>query len=192
MGLIKYLKLIFKSDNKEYKSLMKDRLIQWRSETTPLVIDRPTNLATARKLGYKAKPGIVLVRVRLFRGQQKRPSIRHGRRSAHLRQRLVLKKSYQVIAEQRANKNYPNLEVLNSYKAGKDGLHYWYEVIMIDPYHPVIRSDKNLSWICSGKHIGRINRGLTSAAKKSRGLGNKGQGSEKVRPSIRANNSRAK
>jgi ribosomal protein L15E len=41
---------------------------------------------------------------------------------------------------------------------------------MLDPKSPVIKKDKNLKWINSGKNRRRVHRGLTSSAKKSRGL----------------------
>ncbi|MBS3152771.1 50S ribosomal protein L15e [Candidatus Woesearchaeota archaeon] len=192
MGLYKYIKKTNKKKPKEYSELIKKRLIEWRKESTPLKIENPTNVASARRLGYKAKHGFILIRIRIERGQKQRPSIRHGRRSAHFRQRLVLKKSYQWIAEERAAKKYPNLEVLNSYKIGKDGVHFWYEVILVDPNHPEIKSDKNISWIRLNKHKGRVYRGLTSAGKKSRSLRGKGKGFEKSRPSLGAHSYRAK
>jgi len=192
MALHKYLSKLTQSNSKEYKELIKNRLIEWRKESTPLRIEHPTNLVSARRLGYKSKTGFTLVRVRLDRGQKQRPSIRHGRRSVHFRQRLVLKKNYQWIAEERAAKKYQNLEVLNSYKVGKDGLHYWYEVILVDPQHPQIKKDKSVSWITTGHHKGRVYRGLTSAGKKSRALRGKGKGYEKARPSLGANKYRAK
>jgi large subunit ribosomal protein L15e len=94
-------------------------------------------------------------------------------------------KSIQRIAEERTAKRYPNLEVLNSYYVGEDGKYKYYEVILVDPAHPVIKSDTKINWILSQK--GRVYRGLTSAGKKGRGLLNKGKGAEKVRPSRRAN-----
>ncbi|HLC58479.1 MAG TPA: 50S ribosomal protein L15e [Candidatus Nanoarchaeia archaeon] len=183
MGLIKHLKLFQRKESDALNEIIRTRLIEWRKEATPSRIEHPTNLISARRLGYKAKHGFVLVRVRLSRGQKQRPSIRHGRRSAHMRQRLVLQKSYQRIAEERVNRAYPNLEVLNSYKVGKDGLHYWYEIILVDPQSPEIKADKDISWITSGKHKNRAARGLTSAGDRSRGLKGKGKGHEKMRPS---------
>ena len=106
--------------------------------------------------------------------------------------RKVVGKNYQWIAEERANRKFPNLEVLNSYYVGEDGKYYWYEVILVDPQAPEIKADKELNWICSGKHRGRVFRGLTSAAKKSRGLRKKGKGAEKIRPSLRAHGRKAK
>src|SRR3989338_10012080 len=147
MGLYKYLDKLHKERSKAYSEIVKNRLIEWRKQSTPLKIEHPTDLISARRLGYKAKHGFILIRVRLERGQKQRPSIRHGRRSAHFRQRLVLKKSFQWIAEERAVKKYPNLEVLNSYKVGKNVIYYWYKVILVDPNHPEIKADKNISWI---------------------------------------------
>ena len=98
--------------------------------------------------------------------------------------------SYQWIAEQRASRKYTNLEVLNSYQVGKDGQHYFFEIIMIDPSMPEIKSSE-LSWICNTENRGRAFRGLTSAANKSRGLRNRSH-ELKVRPSLRAWDRRGK
>ena len=191
MGLYKHLNTLFKSENN--KENQKKRLIEWRQEPFIVRIDKPTNLARARSLGYKAKQGVVLARIRISRGGRKRPSIRHGRRSAHFGQRLALGRNYQWVAEGRANKEFPNLEVLNSYQTGKDGKHYWFEVILIDTQHPSIKNDKHLGPLASGKHNKRVYRGLTSAARKSRGLRiSRHQGREKVRPSLRAHKRKGK
>lgn len=48
--------------------------------------------------------------------------------------------SYQWIAEQRVARKYINLEVLSSYMIGKDGVHYFYEVILVDPTRPEIKT----------------------------------------------------
>jgi len=93
--------------------------------------------------------------------------------------------NYQWVAEIRAQKKFPNLEVLNSYKLAKDGKYYFFEVILVDYSRPEIKNDKTISWICNKENQGRVYRGLTSAAKKSRGLRNRGR-ELKVRPSLRA------
>ena len=79
---------------------------------------------------------------------------------------------------------YPNCEVLNSYYVAEDGLHLWYEIILVDRTHPVIMADPRISWISS--HKGRVYRGLTSSARKGRGFRHKGKGTEKFRPSRKA------
>jgi len=91
-------------------------------------------------------------------------------------------KSLKLIAEERAARKFPNLEVLNSYWVWEDGRHKWFEVLMVDPHHPVVKSDKNINWIGKEANKGRVFRGLTSAGKEVRGLRHKGRGAEKVRP----------
>jgi large subunit ribosomal protein L15e len=81
--------------------------------------------------------------------------------------------NYQAVAEQRAGKRYRNLEVLNSYWIGQDGIYYFYEVIMVDPTHPQIRNNSDMKWITNVK--ARAFRGLTSAGKKGRGYRFKGK-----------------
>ena len=78
--------------------------------------------------------------------------------------------NYKWIAEQRAARKFRNLEVLNSYMIGKDGINYFYEVILVDPERSEIKNDKKISWIAKPENRGRVFRGLTSAGKKSRGL----------------------
>jgi large subunit ribosomal protein L15e len=100
--------------------------------------------------------------------------------------KITMAKNIQRIAEERVNRHFPNLEVLNSYWVGQDGKHKYYEVIMLDPSHPSIKADKELGWIAGGHHRGRAYRGKTSAGKRGRGLHNKGKGAEKLRPSLKA------
>ena len=99
--------------------------------------------------------------------------------------------NYKWIAEQRVARKYKNLEVLNSYEIGKDGMHYFYEVICVDPQRPEIKKDRTINWICKTKNKKRPMRGLTSAAKKSRGLRNK-HPTSKTRPSVRAGGRKGK
>jgi large subunit ribosomal protein L15e len=106
--------------------------------------------------------------------------------------KITMAKSIQRIAEERASKRYPNLEVLNSYWVGQDGKSKFYEVIMLDGSHPVIKNDKQLGWVAKKGHSGRAERGMTSAGKRGRGLYNKGKGAEKLRPSLKANKNRGK
>lgn len=185
MALTKYLQKAWQ--DRDYKT-WQERLIAWRADPSTVRIDHPTRLDRAKAAGFSAKPGVIVVRQRVKRGGKMRPYIRAGRRSKHMRRKLVLSKSYQAMAEMRAARKYPNLEVLNSYFVAEDGTHSWYEIVMLDPSHPVIASDKRYSWVLGVKN--RAFRGLTSAGKKSRGLRNKGRGAEKLRPSLRAHGRR--
>jgi large subunit ribosomal protein L15e len=60
-------------------------------------------------------------------------------------------KSRQLMAEERVARKYPNMEVLNSYWVWQDGRHKWFEVILVDPSHPAIKSDKDVGWIAGNK-----------------------------------------
>ncbi|MEM5831829.1 MAG: 50S ribosomal protein L15e [Candidatus Aenigmatarchaeota archaeon] len=155
------------------KELFKERLKQWRKEEAIVRVERPTRLDRARALGYKAKQGFIIVRVRVRKGGRSRRAYLRmlGKKpgSTGIR-RFTPKKSLRWIAEERAQRKFPNLEVLNSYYVAEDGIYKWYEVIMVDKNHPVIKSDKNINWICEKQHRRRVFRGLTSAGKKARGL----------------------
>lgn len=181
-GLYHHLRNLWKEHDRE---LVKDKMIKWRAGLAIAEVEKPLRLDKARALGYKAKKGFFVVRVRLNRGGRKRPRHVHARKSRKQHETKILKMSYQWVAEQRAEKRYPNLEVLNSYYLGKDGKHYFFEVILVDPSKPEIRNDPTINWICNADNHNRAARGLTSAGKKSRGLGTKSP-TLKVRPSLRA------
>lgn len=185
MGLYQSIRTLWRKPTEEAIAVQKQRLIKWRREPVTLRIDRPTRLDRARSLGYRAKQGIFMIRQRVLRGGHRRPKFWGGRRPKHSGTKMALRKGYRIIAEERASKAYPNCEVLNSYYTGKDGIHFWYEVIMVDRSHPSVAADARLNWIVTKR--GRAHRGLTSAGKKSRALHKKGKGVEKARPSRRAN-----
>jgi large subunit ribosomal protein L15e len=188
MGVIAKLKTLWRKPTAESKAAQRERLLLWRREQVCVRIKNPTRLDRARALGYIAKQGIILVRIRLLRGGHSRPKRVKGRRSKAMTRRLTLRKGYRQIAEERAGKNYVNCEVLNSYYVTKDGKHIWYEVILVDREHPVVKADSRVSWISNKR--GRAQRGLTSAGRKTRGLRHKGKGVEKARPSRRAHDRR--
>jgi large subunit ribosomal protein L15e len=167
--------------------LMRQRLIEWRRQPVITRVEKPTRLDRARKLGYKAKQGFIIVRVRVRRGGLRKQRPKAGRRPKRMGvKKFKPAKSMRLIAEERAARKFPNLEVLNSYWVGEDGRSKWFEVIMVDPHHPAIAADKDINWISQKQHRGRVFRGLTSAGKKVRGLRKKGWGAEKLRPSKKA------
>jgi large subunit ribosomal protein L15e len=192
MGLYKYIRQAWKDPKKGLGEIWTKRLVEWRTEPVTVRIEHPTRLDRARALGYKAKPGFILVRQRIDRGGRMRPQIRKGRKSSKKRQKMVLEMNYQQIAERRAALKFANCEVLNSYEVGKDGTHFWYEIIFVDKSSPSILADKHIAWIANPANTRRVFRGMTSSGRKSRGLRNKGKGAEKVRPSLNANSGRAK
>lgn len=188
-GMYHYLAEVWKKPKNLI--LWRQRLIEWRKTDAIVKVEKPLRLDRARALGYKAKKGFVIVRVRVKRGGRKRPRpTRKARRSKRQTIRKILSMNYRWVAEARAGRKYRNLEVLNSYWIAKDGKYYWYEIILVNAHAPEIKKDKHVSWISTGKHKARVFRGLTSAGKKSRGLRRKGKGAEKVRPSKRAQSSK--
>ena len=147
----------------------KETLRKWRKSKSIERVEKPFNIKRARSLGYKAKQGFVVVRVRVKKGGRRRPKPRAGRKPSKAGLiHFTPKKSLRLIAEEKAARKYPNLEVLNSYLVADDGVYKYFEVIMVDPHHPVILSDKKINWIA--KQRGRVFRGLTSAGKKMRSL----------------------
>jgi large subunit ribosomal protein L15e len=182
MGYLKYVRDLWKKPKANIKGLMRERLLEWRRDATTKRIEHPTRPDRARSLGYKAKQGFILVRQRVPRGGHKRQKDFRGRRPKRTKLRMDLKLSYQTIAEQRANRKYPNCEVLNSYWVAKDGLYYWYEIILIDTASPAIKKNPKMAWITAKHQKGRVHRGLTSSGRKNRGLLHKGKGAEKLRP----------
>ena len=193
-SMYRYIAEAWNVPSKTYvKELNIERRIQWRREENFLRIEKPTRLDRARNAGYKAKQGYVLVRGRVRKGSFQKRQIKAGRRAKRKGiLAITVGKSLQRMAEERAQKRFPNLEVLNSYWVGADGQHEWYEIILVDPHHPVIQADPKINWICYNTHTNRVYRGKTSAGKKGRGLDKKGKKVVKNRPSIRANGRLAK
>ncbi len=177
-SLYAYMAQAWKKPESSYvEESMRQRAIEWRNEPVVIRIDKPTRLNCARTLGYKAKQGFVVVRVRVRRGGLRKPRPTSGRRQKRLGvTRFVPAKSLRLIAEERAAKKFPNLEVLNSYWVWEDGRQKWFEVIMVDPHHPAIRSDPNIKWIVDSAHKGRAHRALTSVGKKLRDFQKKRKG----------------
>lgn len=186
MSMYKKIRETWKKPRENLGGLWKQRLIDWRKENVVERIDKPTRLDRARSLGYKAKQGYVLARVRIKRGGRKRPHPSRGRKPSKAGiSKFTPSKSLQWIAEEKAARKFINLEVLNSYYVGEDGVSKWFEVVLVDPHHPVIKKDRKINWVCDPSSRGRVFRGKTSAGKESRGMAGKGKGFEKARPSVR-------
>lgn len=153
-----------------YRTIISERIIKWRKQPAIKAIDKPTRISRARRLGFKAKNGFCIVRVRVRRGALHKKEVKGGRRQRHSGfTGFVPAKSMQLIAEARASSRFSNLRVLNSYWVGEDGQYKWFEIIMVDPSNPEIISDYNINWISENTQRGRAERGLTSSGKKMRG-----------------------
>ena len=89
MALMKHLRETWK---KLDPAILRSRLIKWRREPVVIRIDHATRLDRARSLGYKAKLGYILVRVRLKRGGRMREQMKAGRRSKTMRRKKIVSK----------------------------------------------------------------------------------------------------
>ena len=119
--------------------------IEWRKQPAFYRIEKPSRIAKARRLGYKAKQGIVVIRARVGTGGMRRQRPVAGRRQKHLGvTRMKADVNMQQVAENRTQEKYKNLKMLGSYFLYKDGFHYWFEVILADKAHPRITKDKEL------------------------------------------------
>jgi len=174
------MKQTFISEYKGRSDIYKARIIKWNTESTITRVEKPTNIARARELGYKAKEGVIVARVKVNGGSKKRKKNAGGRKPSKSGRYFTMVKSLQKIAEERASRKFSNFEVLNSYFVGAAGSKKFYEVILLERDNPtIINSDyKNVV-----KQRGRAFRGLTSAGRKHRGISRKRYGSHKFRPS---------
>jgi large subunit ribosomal protein L15e len=153
------------------------RAWEYRQAKKVVRVARPTRTDKAHKLGYKAKQGFVIYRVAVRRGGRKRPigkGIVHGKPKNQGINQLKFQRNLRSVAEERAGRACGNLRVLNSYWVNQDATYKYYEVILIDPQHVVIRNDPRINWICKPVMKHRERRGLTSAGRKARGLRKRG------------------
>ncbi|MBI2084785.1 MAG: 50S ribosomal protein L15e [Candidatus Aenigmarchaeota archaeon] len=170
-GMYQFLREAWKKPKESLGDAYKQRLIEFRTEHVVTRVERPTRLDRARELGYKAKLGYVIARVRVKKGGRRRRKPDKGRKPKKAGLvHFTPKKSLQWIAEEKAQRRFSNLEVLNSYWVVGDGKHDWYEIILINPNHPSIVNDPKTAWIRNPANRRRVYHGLTSQGKRSRGL----------------------
>jgi len=135
MSAYKYISNAWRKPAQSYVGeLTRQLAIEWRREPAITRIAKPTRLDRARRLGYKAKLGYVMVRVRVRKGGARKSRPVSGRRPKAIGvTKFVRAKSLKQIAEERAARKFPNLKVINSYWLWEDGRNTWFEVILVDP-----------------------------------------------------------
>eukprot|EP00039_Didymoeca_costata_P017928 m.331396 g.331396 ORF g.331396 m.331396 type:complete len:205 (+) comp16718_c0_seq1:47-661(+) len=191
MGAYKYLEELYKKKQCDIlRFLLRIRAWQYRQLSSIHRATRPTRPDKARRLGYKAKQGYCIYRVRVKRGGRKRPvpkGICYGKPVHEGVAQLKFQRSLRSKAEERAGRKCGSLRVLNSYWITQDSTYKYYEVIMVDPQHKVIRNDPRINWIVNPVMKHRELRGLTAAGIKNRGNG-KGHAHNNVKGSSRRGN----
>ncbi|KAK7810118.1 hypothetical protein U0070_026522 [Myodes glareolus] len=135
MGAYKYIQELWRKKQSDVMRFL-PRVCCWQYRQLSALhrAPRPTRPDKAWRLGYKAKQGYFIYRIRVSRGGRKRP--------------LPKGATY-----------------------GKPVHHGVNQVILIDPFHKAIRRNPDTQWITKPVHKHREMRGLTSAGRKSRGLG---------------------
>jgi len=175
MGAYKYLEELYKKKQSDVmRFLLRIRCWEYRQLHVLHRASRPSRPDKARRLGYKAKQGYVIYRIRVRRGGRKRPVPKgqvYGKPKHQGINQLKYQRSLRHTAELRVGRRCPNLRVLNSYWVNEDSTYKYYEVIVVDPQHRAIRRDPHINWICNAVHKHREARGLTAIGKKNRGLG---------------------
>ena len=130
---------------KENPMELRQKAVIWRNENAVTRVEKPSRIARARRLGYKAKQGIIVIRMRVGTGGMRKQRPRGGRRPKHLGvTKIKADVSMKQVSERRVLERYPNMKLLGSYFLYKDGMHYWFEVILADPSHPRIAKDKEI------------------------------------------------
>ncbi len=130
---------------KDNSAELREKAILWRKQNAMIRIAKPSRISRARRLGYKAKQGIVVVRMRVGTGGMRKQRPRGGRRPKHLGvTRIKAAVSMKQVAERRVLERYRNMKLLGSYFLYKDGMYYWFEVILADPSHKRIAKDKEI------------------------------------------------
>ncbi|MGC8516725.1 MAG: 50S ribosomal protein L15e [Candidatus Acidifodinimicrobium sp.] len=95
-------------------------------------VEKPTRLAKAKSLGYRAKQGYIIVRARVGKGGSRRPRPNHARKPSKAGVSFNFDVSSKKIAEGRVNRIFSNMDILGSYFLVDNGQYKWYEVILKD------------------------------------------------------------
>merc|ERR1712205_42323 len=191
MGAYKYLRELWNRKQSDVvRFLQRTRAWEFRQMPTIHRATKPTRPDKARRLGYKAKQGFSIYRVRVRRGGRKRPVHKgqvYGKpRNAGI-SALKARRSLRSVGEERVARRCGGMRVLNSYWVNQDASYKYFEVILVDPAHKCIRRDPRINWIVAPVMKHRELRGITSAGRANRGLRSKAHGATKRRPSMRAN-----
>lgn len=145
MNMYNYIASTWRKMWKEHSDELKAKAIEWRRQPAMLRIERPSKIDRARRLGYKAKQGFIVVRIRVGVGGMRKQRPKAGRRPKHIGVvRIKQSDNMRKVAERRVGEKYPNMKVIGSYYLYKDGKNYWFECLLIDKNHPAILNDSEI------------------------------------------------
>ena len=188
-GAYKYVEELWKKKQSDVlRFLQRVRVWEYRQLPSVVRVTRPSRPDKARRLGYKAKQGFCICRARVRAGPQEAREQGHplrqarapGCEEAEIRAQPAIGRGGARRA--RPLRRAPRAQLV---LAQRRFVYKYYEVIMVDPMHKVVRNDPRINWICNPVHKHREIRSLTAAGRKYRGLGGKGHNYNKARPSKR-------
>ena len=156
MGAYKYLQELWRKKQSDVLRFVL-RVRCWEYRQLPVLhrASKPSRLDKARAVGYKAKQGYAIYRIRIRRGGRKRAvrkGIVYGKPVNQGVRKLKKIRSHRSVAEEKVGRRCSNMRVLNSYWVGQDAVYKFYEVIVVDPAHTAIKKDPRINWIVSEKH----------------------------------------
>jgi len=146
MGMYKHISGTWRRlwKDPEYRRYVTLLRTKWRRGKTIERVEKPSRLDRAHAIGYRAKQGYIVVRVRVRKGGLSKIPPKLGRRQKRMGIRKIKRQlSMQKIAENRASRKYPNMRILGSYYLGEDGKYIWYECVLRDENHPAVKSVKS-------------------------------------------------
>ena len=121
MGAYKYLQELYRKKQSDLlRFLLRVRCWQYRQLSAIHRASRPTRPDKARRLGYKAKQGYVVYRVRVRRGGRKRPVPKGATMGKPTNQgvtQLKFQRSHRSVAEVSSLYNFPGIRSSNPEKA---------------------------------------------------------------------------
>lgn len=137
MGAYKYIQEIWRKKQSDVMLfLLRLRCWQYRQLNTIHRCPRPTRPEKARRLGFKAKQGYIIYRVRVRRGGRKKQvpkGATYGKPKNQGVNQLKPTRNHQAIAEERVGRRVARaLRVLGSYWIAQDSTFKFFEVINID------------------------------------------------------------
>merc|ERR1712205_142074 len=145
MGAYKYLRELWNRKQSDVLRFMQ-RMRAWEFRQMPTIhrATKPTRPDKARRLGYKAKQGFSIYRVRVRRGGRKKPvpsGVINGKPTNQGIKHIKWQRNLRSKAEERVGRRCGNLRVLNSYWVAQDSTYKYFEIIMLDVQHKAISQD---------------------------------------------------
>ncbi|XP_046407847.1 60S ribosomal protein L15-like [Ischnura elegans] len=174
MGAYEFMQELYRNKRSDgMPLLLRIRCWQYRQLSKVHPVPRRPRRGKARSLGYRAKQGFVIFRIRWRRGGRDSAvpkGCTYGKAKSHGENQLKSTRNLQSIAEECVGRCCGGLRVLNSNWVALDSIYKYFEVILVDPSHKAIRCDTKFSWIYNAVHKHKELCRKTSAGRKSRGL----------------------